>query len=317
MPWKETSHGRFERPFNSLESVFTAISNGGIALNREHYAISAAVFFRCDTAACDIEQSLRHAWKTMCYDYPQIAAYAQGDTYVYEIPDAASLSSWLAETFIVVPETTMTASELFAGFTPKALAMMYYLPHKSEVLLHSSHFRIDGIGALHFFHRFFQALAEPRTVGFGDEDKNLLPGLDEVLNLSADITPEVEQVAADRLAEYISSVPSIGLPTNTNQVPGASRRCSIELTLQQTSIILSGCKAHGISVTTAVHAAVIGVTQQEADPRNPAKKYAAFTAFDLRRYCPPPYNGADNPVSIFHTGMPIVVTPSTFLGTAK
>ena len=100
MPWKETSVGHFERPFESLERFYRALSAGGAALNREHFVVSAVVRLRLSPSIGDLEPALQHAWKTLRYDFPQIAAHGQGDTYIYEVPTASTIDSWLSETFI-------------------------------------------------------------------------------------------------------------------------------------------------------------------------------------------------------------------------
>ncbi|KAM0796887.1 hypothetical protein BDR22DRAFT_865479 [Usnea florida] len=316
MPWKETSKGCFERPFDSLERFYRAIKDGGKALNREHFAISAVVKLRLNPCLDDTAAALQHAWKTMRYDYPQIAAFeSHENTYRYEIPDSNALDSWLSSTFKIEPSTATTA-DIYADYAPTELAKMHYFPHTSEVLFHSSHWRIDGIGVLYLLDGFFKAVASPRSVRFGDEGKNLSLGLDEAAQVPTNITAKSEKAATDLVATFLDNVPSIGLPTGFNTVPGRSRRCEIDLPEALTSAIVSRCKLHGLSVTSATHAAVVCVTVKIGDKEIPAQKYTSWAAFDLRRHCPPPYNGSKYPVSIFHTGIPTTIIPSGFMENA-
>lgn len=316
MPWKETSPGHFTRPFDSIENFFKAISAAGLPLKREHMTLSAAVRCRLDPSLGDIEATLLNAWKTMRFDYPQIAAYAKDDVYNYDVPDAAALESWVTKTFIFAPASATTA-ELCANCPLNMLATLHYLPHTSELLLRSSHWRIDGVGSMNLLNHLLRPLAAPRAVQFGSEGKNLRPALDEAANVPTETTPEMEQAAMSRIMEFVQNVPSIGLPTSSNQIPAATRRCEIELTPELTSDIVARCKARDLSVTTAVHAAIVCVTQALADPAVPAKAYASFLNFDLRKYCPAQYNGANNPVAIYLTGLPVIVSPSSFSGNAS
>ena len=124
-----------------------------------------------------------------------------------------------------------------------------------------------------------------------------------------------KQAATDLAAKSVN-MPSIGLPTVSNQTPGASARCAIKFSTQLTSAVIAKCRTLGFSVTTAPHAAVVCATSQHADPTSSADRYTSWWTFILRRYCPPPYNGARNAVSIFHPRIPVTVDPSDFLGIA-
>lgn len=319
MPWKETSEGHFERPFDSIEDFHRAIKAGGAPVNREHYSIRVTVTFRLDAPSIsDTASALRRAWKTMRYNFPQLAAFDREGTYVYEVPDAATVDAWLSNSFIIEPQGAKTPEELYAKLTPIDIAMMYYFPQTSQLMLHVSHWRIDGIGTMHLFNHFFDAVAHPCAVHFGDEGRNLSVGLDEANTVPTHVSPQIDQVATDTLMLYLKNIPSIGLPTKDADIPSGAGRCETELNQALTYDIVSRCKTRGFSVTVAVHAAIICATKQYAGREATAgkHKYASWTAFDLRKYSPPPYNGANNVVSNFHTGIPTVVTPSTFLDNA-
>lgn len=317
MVWIEKQHGHFERPFDSMENFHKTYGAIGHSFDREHFSLTAAVQFRFDTALGDTAEALKQTWRTMRFRYPQIAAFAQGETYVYEVPDAAALESWLACTFIVEHSATKTASTLQATFKPQKLATLHYLPHSSEIVFHSAHWRIDGVGMLLFFDSFFEALAHPVMVEFGSEHKNLTGPLDEAAKVPKQITPEIEQVSTARLMELLTNLPSIGLPVIPKQTPGATLRLAAELEPQITSAIIAKCKSQDISVTAAVHAAVVCATQQMADPARPGTKYTTFTFFDLRKHLPPAYLGREFALSVYHIGLPATFCPSDFSSNAK
>ncbi len=163
MPWEETSAGHFERPFENLELLHRAVGASAAALNREQWVISAVLRLRLNPSIEDPEQALRHAWKTLRYDFPQIAAYGQGDTYIYEVASVPIIDTWLSETFVTEPATSFTTS-VYGKSAPSELAKLFYFPHTSEILFHSSHWRIDGIGTLHLLDQFLKTLAHPRPI---------------------------------------------------------------------------------------------------------------------------------------------------------
>ena len=315
MSWTEITPGHYERPLDSMEKFHMTVGLAGAAVNREHWAISAVARFRLDLSPTETEAALKDAWKTMRFHQPKIATYRVDDKIVYKVPNAAALDSWVAETFIVSPPD-VSASNLFSTYRPTTLATLHYLPHTSEILLHSSHWRTDGIGAVMFLGRFFEVLANPTPVEFGSEGKNLSPSLEAACKLSTAVNPETEQAATAQLMEFLANVPAIGLPTLPEQVPGASGRCELELDAGLTSRIISQAKAKGFTVTTAAHAAVVGATQKLTDPSTPSNKYTSWSIFDLRKYCPAPFNGADHAVSVYHVGLPHTLVPSDFTSNA-
>lgn len=312
MSWKETSPGRFERPLDSVEIFFKTIADAGTPLNREHWAITVCAQFCLDPCAGDVESSLRQAWKTVRYDHPQIAAFAQGNIIIYEVPDASTFNSWQRETFLVTPGTT--AEELVASARPSTLPLLHYLPETSEVVIHSSHWRIDGIGALILLNNLFQALAKPRHIELGSEGRNLSPSLTEAGSLSTDPSEEQDLTATTLLMEYAGNLPSIGLPVEpSNKIPGATRRSELKLSTATTNALLSACKVRDMTVTTAFHAALIVGTQQMASSELLAKKYTSWRTFNFRPYLPSASGKSiAHPMAVHVCGLPITLAPSTF-----
>lgn len=207
---------------------------------------------------------------------------------------------------------------MFASFEPSPLATCYYLPRTSEILIHTSHWRIDGIGALHLLHNFFTTLAEPHKVIVGEEGKNLSPGLDQAAGFSAEATPETDEAATKLLMEHAGNLPSIGLPVEPNQIPGGTRRVELVLSSEETSSIISGCKTRGITVAAAAHAALIAATQQLAPPELLALKYTSWEVVNFRPHLLSPYDNANaHPVGVYVLGLPTTFTPSNFAENAS
>ncbi len=269
MPWKETSPGRFERPFDGIERFYRAAASGGAPL--EQWSVTAVAQVRLNLPASDNVEALRHAWKTIRYDNPQIACTEQGDTNVYDVPDETALAAWIKDTFIVAP--SQTANSLLSSFTRSPSATLHYLPQTSEVAIHCSHSRMDGIGALH---QLFKTLAEPRSIVFGTESKNLSPGLFDAAGVPTDVTPEIQQAVTGLVTNLASSQPSLGLPTiASNQIPGPTQRRELRFGTHRTNDAVNACKDRGLGVTAAVHAALILATQQLSPPGLAGRKYTS------------------------------------------
>ena len=309
MQWKETSPGRFERPFDSMERFYKANASGGAPL--EQWSVTAVAQIRLNIPANDIAPALRHAWKTIRYDNPQIACIEQSDTNLYVVPDETALTTWVEDTFFIVP--SQSADSLLSTFNRSPSATLHYLPQLSEVVVHCSHSRMDGIGALRLLHQLFTALAEPRTVSFGTEFKNLSPGLFDAAGVQTDVTPEIQQTTTSLLTDLVSSQPSLGLPTiASNQVPGPTHRRELKLGIPKTHAAAKACKDLGLGVTAAVHAALILATQQLSSPEFAGRKYTSWCLVNLRPYCQPPYDSA-TPVAVYHGATIKTIAPSSFL----
>ncbi|KAM0797675.1 hypothetical protein BDR22DRAFT_892104 [Usnea florida] len=281
MPWKETAPGRYERPFDTMEQMYRSVSAAFAPINRDNAAITAVLQLRFGPTIAHPESALRHAWKSLRYALPQIAAYAQGSTYIYDTlspSDPSDLESWLDETFIVEPDTSSPAL-LYRESIPTMYAQMHFFPQTSEIAFRAPHWRIDGIGTLHLLNTFLSFLAHPDPiVVFGTEGKNLFAPLDDAVSIPSTPTPEAKQEAKAIVTNYANNIPSIGLPpTSSTTLPTASARCILTLSRDRTAAIVKACKAHHVTVTTAVHAAVVAaVSQHKPGPSNPASHYSAW-----------------------------------------
>ncbi|KAL8936335.1 MAG: hypothetical protein Q9216_004983 [Gyalolechia sp. 2 TL-2023] len=317
MSWKESEPGCFERPLTRVETFFKALADAGASINREHWAIRVHARFCWDHPVTDSEAAVRHAWKTMRFDHPQIASFARGDSRVYRIPDPDGLASWLKDTFTVIADGTV--DDLLASLRPAGLPSLYFLPRSSDILIQIPHWYIDGIGSICLLNNMFEAMAEPRQVTFGTEARNLSPGLEEAAGFPVDSITTHEQAALEMLTEYTSSLPSIGLPTaNSQAVPGAIRRLALELPSGALQALSCACKARNLTVTPVLHAALIVATRQLAEPDTKASNYVSWGTFSLRRYLAPEFTDPRaHPVSLYLCGLPLTIKSSNFSAMAS
>lgn len=312
MSWKETLPGHFERPLNSIELFFKSIGEKSATYKKEHWAVRAYAKFSHDRSTHHVEAALRHAWKTLRYLQPQVAAYPQGDIIHYHIPQAAGLESWMVDTFLV--ETVLTIEELLASPRRSSLPTLHYLPNSFEILFCSSHWRIDAIGATSLVNLLFKSLAEPSPISFGDEGKNLSPGRDEAAKFPQNVSREDDDAATSLVMEYATNLPSLGLPVQlVNEISGATRRIESRLPPATTASVVAACKANDITITTAVHAALVVALQELSSDPSAAERYTSWGTFNYRPYVDASHTDpATHPVTVMLCGLPISFITSDF-----
>ena len=310
--WEEKFPGHFERPLNSIEHLLRDIGRKEATFNKEHWAVRACAKFRYDSSVANTKTALKHAWRTLRYLQPQMAAHLRGNCMVYETPLLDDLESWMAETFLV--ETVLTVDELLGSPRPISLPTLYYLPKTSTILFCSPHWRIDAVGATSLLNLLFKFLVEPLEIPFVDESRNLPPGRDEAATLPQIISQEEHNAATSLLMEYTTNIPALGLPVElVNEVSGACCRTETRLSLAITASIVAACKARDITVTTAIHAAMLVALQEMSSCTSPGERYTSWGTFNYRPFLDPEYTDpATNPVANMLCGLPITFITSNF-----
>lgn len=316
MSWTQVSPGRYRRPLDGMERFFATVA--ALGAPREPFSITVTVKVKLDLEPHEARTSaLRHAWKTIRYDFPQIASkIKEGDdmTKVYEMAkDPSAIEAWLAETFVVELDETTTVSDLIATFQPRQLATLHYLPHSSELVLHSSHWRIDGVSALYLLDRFFRAVVEPREICFGEEAVRLSPSLEQAIPMRLESTPETDQAAEALLRDYVSHLPSVGPKTTDAILPGGTRTHSLRFSESETVAILEDCKARGFGIAAATHAALVVATHTLA-PASTAGRlpYTSFCRFNLRPYLCPAFRTSAHAVALYTCSLPISLPQNVY-----
>ncbi|KAI1763383.1 hypothetical protein GGR53DRAFT_370618 [Hypoxylon sp. FL1150] len=220
------------------------------------------------------------------------------------------------------------ATALFSHLRPAATATCYWLPKSNEVVLRTSHWRIDGVGMVKLGHEFLTGVVD--VVKLGPElaldvymrrppvDPPIGPTLEALARRNEpDYTRSEDPVlaaAADALvSEFIRGVPSIGLPTRTgshSSPPGNSLRVAVTLGVATTAKITATCRERKLKVTSVVHAALVRATAKY--PQHPlSKSYAAFVPMDLRRSLTStvgPESRNDSRVTgLYFSGLPVCI----------
>lgn len=298
LSWKENSPGTFTRPLDTIETFFKWLADLGVPLKREHWGVSLALRLSLPDSLhpSDAAPYLRRAWLILSTQHPMLYARPEGNSVIVK---PLNEDEWLKESFIVHTEGHVTVDSLFTSIEPGPIVSCHWLPGTRDLIVHGSHWRLDGIGSLKLADRYLAALATVVRVGLDvpltsyglDLTPLFTPSLDEISNayLDEESTPLTTRTVADNLlGTVIKGAPSIGLPLipgTEKALPGPSSRVRVPLDKATTQAVVAACKVRGIKVTSAVHAAIVqAVTAHEQHPL--AKHYCITTAIDLRRRLP-------------------------------
>lgn len=259
MPWTEVIPGRFERDFDSLENFYRAIAAAGAPLMREHFQVHCIA----KVAPVPSKQGLQLAWKTLRNRHPLLAGLDEDGKYAYQVPDAQALQTWTGKTCrYFSTDDDMTIQDLLRHPKPKSLIHIYVLEKTGEILIQSSHWRMDGFGIMDLTNELLHILANPlpeSSLQWSSEDTlpKLTPGIDEVVHASKEATAERKQKAKQLMDIGASNPATMAFETLPEQLPGATGRVNLTLSEKDSSRIFKACKARGISVSVGVHTALI------------------------------------------------------------
>ena len=319
MPWKEVSPGKYARPLDNAKLLLKTVATPFQALDREHWATNFIARVRLDINGIEeTTAALRSAWVALRYHHPHIAAVLEDTSIVYQIPDEKALKSWLSEPFFVHKDKKVDDFLFSAHWL--TYASLQYFSDSSEIVMRTHHWLIDGIGALHIANRFFQVLSAGDFLPtFDNEWKNLPPSFQEATGVSAELSTAAEREATNMFMCFAGNMPSIGLPTEiTQKTPGGTLCSILEYPPAVFDTLFAACRENGVSVTSAVHAAVIVATQEMPSVSPSAKNYTTFACFDYRPYMPAPYNDvAAWPMGVNMMGLPTSSPSADFSAQAK
>lgn len=313
MSWSQVSERRWERPVSGMEGyfIFSGSLTASLCEGRQHYTLFSKL--KLDINLPDRESALRQAWKQMRYEQPHLSTIADGMKLVYEVLDDAAVQEWLDATFIV--SSAANAEELHQADQTIKQSTLFYIPRSSELLFRAYHHTIDGTGVILFWNEYLKALASPaEKITFGDEPSRLAPSIEKALGVPSEPTPEQSEKASALLADYVANVPGIAPVSKVGVAPsGSCRNAELLFSVSTTEAIVRACKAKGITVTAAIHAAYIRTLVRHADPDSNAEKYVSANQFNLRSYLPEPYSTGQYAVAVFYTTHPFVVhLPASF-----
>lgn len=323
--WIETAPGLWRRPLGENEAMIKTIGDKGHQLGKDVWSIAVMASFKaCFHESEDHLEMLRNAWKTLRFWHPSIASCAvDGDFLEYSVPSTdRTLDEWVAESFIIIEDDSSPAS-VIAGLTPRRFATLYYLPDHEAIVLNLSHWRTDGIGALHLLNAYFDAVVDsPQTpshdLPWGEEVSRLVPSVEDALGLPSQTTPEIEQAAQKYLDTAKHVIGAISIPQSRQEVaPGGTRSAQLRFSPDETKQLETACRRIDVSLVAAVHAA-IAATAYSIAPEDAAKHYSSTMRQSIRPYLPAPYNGSAGAAGLYTAGYASKVpSGQTWLENAK
>ncbi|KAL4959817.1 uncharacterized protein BDV14DRAFT_158815 [Aspergillus stella-maris] len=328
MGWSQVAVHRWERPLEGAEGIMAIMSipSSSTCDDLQHYTAFSRIKLEWSTLPTDLESRIRQAWLQLRHEQPEIATTVNGFTKVYEVPVGSMLQLWLDSTFVV--SSAASADDVYRTVESVKQVTLYYIPRSSELLLRAPVYVMDGIGMLMLWDRLLKLLVKPtgRKIEFGSEPKRLAPTLASVLGRLFRPTEDQEDNTMTAIEEYFQKLAPPSDPTTSNPIQHqmSGKRCNSTLVLsaQSTSALVNACRSIGITVTSAMHAALIEVWSRASPaPQNQppsSQEYVTWLTFDLRKYLPKPFNTTDYAASYCLGHMPWnIALPAPFIDIAQ
>ncbi|KAM7214806.1 Major facilitator superfamily domain containing protein [Rhypophila decipiens] len=296
MVWTQTKLGVWTDEYDGAEKVFYGMSQAFKAIGREH----GSVYMVCQIKISDNDNSeptawktsLAEAWRRLRYDFPSLTVFEQDGKKQYLGPTQDRLDKWVDDTFSV-NDAAESATQIIPTLHLQKLPRLVFIPQSSELLFHCSHWRIDALGACMVMDLFFDLLngaIAGKTIEsppWEQEHNNLSPSLEDAYG-SSETTIAVHRAKGEEIRKrnFDMAYPSAGLPYHDGPSPGLSHTQAIEFTQESTASLISACKAAGISITAAVHAACAAAVFERATDRR-CDSYSTVVSVNVRNLLPP------------------------------
>ena len=315
MTWKETDRkGVFARPIGENEEYIKLVGEIGLQPDRENWAVNATatVVPVGSLASRDLAAHFRRAWAHMRFQHPSLASEVAPDnkTLIYTVPaDGDVLHAWVSQTFRVVDEAQSSA-DVISSFRSSPYAKLVYIPRSGELLIHTVHWRIDGIGAMLLLDALLAIsskpppLADPASLAWGTEVARLMPTIEDAASVPMESKPEFKERAAALVGKFAHTVGAVGIPClgHASTPPAGTRSAAIKLSPATTEKVVAACKARGVTVTSAVHASIAGANYALADEAVRDRHYTSTIRFTLRPYLREPYSTPVSASGLYTTG---------------
>ncbi|KAJ5585306.1 uncharacterized protein N7459_005106 [Penicillium hispanicum] len=328
MPWTTAEHppNTFTRPLGPNEVFLKLVSDPGHPLGREHWAVNYTATFSTRGAFAALSGSpdflptlIRYSWLHLRFQHPSLAAHPDSfnSNLIYTVPDSAdALGEWASQTFTVEADA-QSADEVIATIAPAADAQLYYIPQSSELLLHTAHWRTDGVGGLlllgqlldlmvsHANTLLSEKLPEPfDSFHWGSEVARLATPIEEAANTPLAATSEQKAIANEAVGTFALVPGALGVPYigDVSTVPSGTRAAELTFSPTTTSAAVSAAKARGFKITAAVHASLAAVNFRRAIAEHRGRHYTSTIRYTLRPYLPEPYSTPAAAAALYTSG---------------
>jgi len=289
----------FSRHVGTLEDLFNNISLVKGSINREHTSFFVVLQVQFPPTKWNVEDCIARAWEGLGQRYPALRAQiSTPNKFDSRKQSSISVQPWEEANFRASFSTHRNCPNvdtLFSAPSPKRkTATCHWLPDPGQVVIRTAHWRSDGFGLVLLADAFLSALADTLQQGPSVPLENsgakqpvaVPPSLEELVQRHLPPSPQEATADVDDVVEtFANGRQSIGFPTRPNAStakPSMCERAAIRMEADDSAKLVNGCRMQGVSVTSAVNAAVIRTAAQF--PQDPgAHAYAIFAPVDFRR----------------------------------
>ncbi|KAJ5715135.1 uncharacterized protein N7483_012316 [Penicillium malachiteum] len=323
MPWTPTTSG-FTRPLGPNEVFIKLVSDPGHALGREHWAppryIYGLVGFARSATNFDALQLV-----TSSFPAPQSSCARGIPNVIYKVPGSTdALNEWASQTFVVKADAP-SADDVISTIAPAADAQLYYIPQSSELLLHTAHWRMDGVSGMLLLGQLVDLmtshadtllsgkLPDPfEAFDWGSESVRLSPSVEEAGNMPLTATEEHKAIAHGAVGTFALAAGALGVPYtgDASTLPSGTRAAKLKLSPRMTADARAAAKSRGVDITSAVHASLAAVNFRRAIPEHQGRHYTSTIKQSLRPYLPEPYSTPTAAAALFTSGWLVRVDAS-------
>lgn len=212
---------------------------------------------------------------------------------------------------------------LVSKFRPQRYAKLYYLPHLSQIVITTAHWRTDGRGIWHLVNQLYEALLTVSIDGaiqfpWGQEVARLMPSVEEVLQLPTVPTGETEAEARRYFQSFLKLPNSLRISCKADSSPKGTLVSRLSLNEDETRAIVASCRRNHLSVNAAFHAALAAANFAFAADEHSGKPYTSTAHFSLRPYLPAPFDGPTAAAGLYTSGwMDTIPSGQTFFENAS
>lgn len=314
MSWVEVSQGEWRRGLGGLEKTYRFISQMFNHTGKEHWGLYAVCTVE-PRVGWDMVAGLQEGWKSLRHEFPGLAVKPDGYEAVYSAATPEAVEDWVRETFII--ERDINADDIIAEYPLRDLPALYIFPKKSEVMLLTSHWRVDAIGCCMLLKRLLslatgQGNQRAQGIDIGEEIKRLSPPMEDAAGSPHDTTAEINATTKQVTSNFAQKARnSIGIAYNGTNVtpPGPAASQSVVLSPQSTDRLVKACRQREISVSAAVYAA-LGSCIMDLRSEKGDSEYSTILAVNMRPFLPPPYDGVDQACQTYVSS----ITPTMYRG---
>ncbi|KAJ5100498.1 hypothetical protein N7456_006550 [Penicillium angulare] len=338
MPWKkaENSPNTFTRPLGPNEVFMQLVAEPGHALGHEHWAINYTATivprgaFEVLLSSPELLPTLiRYSWMHLRFQHPSIAACPDASrTATYVVPDSSdALNKWASKTFTVATDAK-SADDVIPTIEPAADALLYFVPQSNQLLLHTGHWRTDGVGGTILLGQLVNLIssnAEALLSGklpdpfdsfdWGSEVGRLMLPVEEAAKMPLVATDELKAIAQETTATFALAEGALGVPYigDSTTVPAGTRAVELAFSPTDTSAAVSAAKARGFGITAAIHASMAAANFRNAISKHQdeSRHYTSTIRQSFRECLPEPYSTPAGASGLYTSGWMASVDPST------